>query len=86
MKKLDQLEKLRKEIDKIDSELIRVIAKRFKVTGKVKLLKIKNDLPREDKNREAQIMDVACKLAGKLNISGELVKNILRLIIKESKK
>jgi len=81
-----KLEKFRNEIDKIDSDLIRIIAKRFKITEKVRALKLKINLPVQDKNRESEIMEKTDKLAAKLKINSQLVRNILTSIIKEVRK
>lgn len=86
MNKINKLEKLRRKIDKIDSNLIKVIAKRFKITDKVMLLKSKNNLPREDKNREMQIMEKADKLAEEFKLNRSLVKDVLNRIIVDAKK
>jgi len=85
MNKFKEIEKLRKQIDKVDSELIKVLAKRFKITSRVRLLKIENNLPIEDKGRELKIMDKVEKIAKKSKLNPEPVKEILKLIIKEVK-
>ena len=82
----NKLEKLRKEIDKIDNDLIKIIAKRFKITERVRDFKKENNLPIEDKNREAQILEKANVLAKKIGINSDLAKNILMQIISEAKK
>lgn len=86
MRKTNKLEKFRKTIDKIDNDLIKIIAKRFKVTKKVRDFKNINNLLIEDKDREVEIMDNADAYARKLNLNPELVKDILRKIIEEAKK
>lgn len=86
MKKINQLEKLRKEIDRVNRDLVKIIAKRFIITGKVKKLKTKNNLPVEDKDRELEIMHSVQKLANKLKINPQLVKDVLQRIIEEVKK
>ncbi len=85
MDKLKEIEKLRKQIDKVDSELINVLAKRFKITSRVRLFKIKNNLPIEDKGRELKIMNRVEKITKKSKLNPEFVKKILELIIKEVK-
>lgn len=83
---MNKLIKLRKKIDKIDSNLIKIMAKRLKVTEKVKIFKLKNKLPLENKNRELEIMNKNIKLGEKLNLNSKLIKIILSHIIKEAKK
>ena len=62
------------------------MAKRLKVTEKVKIFKLKNKLPLETKNRELEIMNKNIKLGEKLNLNSKLIKIILSHIIKEAKK
>lgn len=84
--KTDKLGKFRKAIDKVDSDLIKIIAKRFKITDKVRIFKIKNNLSIEDKNRETEIMEMADVYTKKLNLNSDLVKDIFKKIIEEAKK
>lgn len=86
MNKVKEIEKLRKEIDNINQDLLKTIARRFKVTDKIKKIKVKNNLPAEDKNRELEIMDRSDKLAKKLNIDSQLARDILRMIIEAAKR
>lgn len=86
MNKVNEIEKLRKEIDKINQDLLKVIAKRFKVTYRIRKIKVKNNLPAEDKDRELEIMDRSDKLAKKLNIDSQLARDVLRMIIEAAKK
>jgi len=86
MKQISQLKMLRREINEIDDKLIKIVAKRFKVTDKIKDFKIKNNLLMEDNNRELQIMRRVKKQSIKLNLNYQLLQNILRLIINEVKR
>jgi len=45
----------RKNIDKIDKQLISLLEKRFKIVWKMKALKKKQKIKMEDKNREKEI-------------------------------
>ena len=86
MNKVKEIEKLREEIDKINQDLLKIIAKRIKVTDKIKKIKVKNNLPAEDKDRELEIMDRSDKLAKKLNIDSQLARDVLCMIIKAAKR
>lgn len=82
---MKNLQNFRKEIDKIDSEICRLIAKRFKITNQVGLYKIKNNLKFEDKKREKEMMDKFSEKSKKLNIDYVLIQRIFRLIINKTK-
>jgi len=81
----NNIKKLRKKVDIIDYELVLLLAKRFKTTKKIILLKEKNGLPAKDKNREENILKKVGKLAEKLKISTEFIGDIFKNILKESK-
>ena len=51
-----KLEKLRKQIDKIDSSIVTLLAKRMEIVKKVGKLKKKNKLPPLDNKRWKEII------------------------------
>lgn len=51
------MEKFRKEIDKIDSEIARLLEKRFEICSEIGDFKTKNNIETEDKSREKQIFE-----------------------------
>ncbi|MFH1276086.1 MAG: chorismate mutase [Candidatus Woesearchaeota archaeon] len=77
---------LRKEIDKIDQQLVELIAKRFKTTSKIISLKTTAGLPKTNIKREKQIFDNIVNLAKKKNINSQFICNLFKTIIKEGKK
>jgi len=74
---------MRSQIDKIDKELIEVLAKRFVVAKKVGQYKAKHQLPAQDKARERQMLLRRKDWAKQYGLSEGLVKNIFCLIIKK---
>ena len=82
---MKNLQDFRKEIDKIDSDICKLISRRLKITHKVGLYKIKNNLKLEDKKREAEMMEKFTKKATALNIDPNLIQKIFRLIITKTK-
>ena len=80
------LQNFRKEIDVVDSDICKLIAKRFAITHKVGIYKSKNNIKAEDKKREAEIMEVLDKKAMKLKINSIMLRKIFKIIIKEAKK
>lgn len=51
------MEKFRKEIDKIDSEIARLLEKRFEICSEIGDFKSKNNIETEDKSREKEIFE-----------------------------
>ncbi|MDO8524626.1 MAG: chorismate mutase [bacterium] len=79
----ESLQKMRSQIDKIDQELIKVLAKRFIVTKKVGQHKIDNQLSAQDKTRERAMFLQRKSWAKENGLSENLVKDIFSLIIKK---
>lgn len=73
---------LRNKIDKIDEQIIKLLAKRFKLTERVGIYKTKKHLPLRDERREKKIFSQRKLWAKKLNVEQELVNQIFKLIIK----
>lgn len=84
--KFMKLEKLRKEIDKIDENLVLLLGRRFDLVKKIALIKKKLNLPITDINRERQILERSKKINQNLDLNPEFIEKILKLIIVESKR
>ena len=69
----NELEKMRLEIDKIDSEIVQLFAKRFEVVGKIGTLKKANGVEIVDKNRWKKVLEKVENLAEKNGISTEFI-------------
>ena len=52
-----RMEKFRKEIDKIDSEIARLLEKRFEICSEIGDFKSKNNIKTEDRSREKEIFE-----------------------------
>jgi len=79
-----QLNKMRKEVDRIDEEIVEVLSKRFSVTKQIKTYKQKNKLPLFDRQRENNILKTKAELARKYGINPQLIKKN-ELIFKENR-
>ncbi|MCF2946704.1 bifunctional chorismate mutase/prephenate dehydrogenase [Paraglaciecola aquimarina] len=80
----EELNKLRKEIDQIDSELVNLLARRAKVTTKVGQYKSQAGLPIYIPEREAELITKRRSEAEQQNVSPVLVEDLLRRIMRES--
>jgi len=78
----EQIKILRKEIDLLDAEIIRLISERFQISNKI--INIKKMLGKEiyDKSREEEIISRLIEIT---NIPADSVKNIYISILNESK-
>lgn len=79
-----QLNHLRDEIDDIDSQLVSLLAKRLAVTAKVGQLKSQVGMPIYDPVREKSLFDKRREEAISAGISGELIEDVLRRLMRDS--
>ena len=75
---------LRKEIDNLDEEIIRLLKKRMRISKEVGKLKEILDIPVEDKMREKEIIDRLNTYAGK-SLSEEQLIRIFTAVFRSSK-
>ena len=78
------LDLIRQQIDKLDSELVELLAKRSALTAQVGRYKSKTGLPIYVPEREATLIADRRKQAEQLGVSAELVEDILRRMMRES--
>ena len=77
------MENFRKEIDKIDSEIARLLEKRFEICSEIGDFKTKNNIETEDKSREKEIFEKIEQTNFKYR---DNIKEVESKILLESKK
>lgn len=77
------MEKFRKEIDKIDSEITKLLEKRFEICSEIGDFKSKNNIETEDKSREKEIFEKIERTDLKYR---DNIKEVESKILLESKK
>lgn len=75
---------LREEIDRIDREIIRLIAKRQAVAGQIARIKINEGLPVHDEARIQKILESAFLYAVEHKINHVYIQKIMMLLIEMS--
>lgn len=78
---MDELARLRGEIDEIDERFVSLLAERFRVTRRVGRLKAERGLAPQDATREAQIEAKVRRLAADHALDEALVSDVLRAVI-----
>ncbi|MFA4996151.1 MAG: chorismate mutase [Patescibacteria group bacterium] len=76
----NDLENYRKEIDKIDFEIIDLLAKRMSIVDRIAEYKKENEIAIIDEKRFSEIIDTRLEMAEKLNTDQNLVESIFQLI------
>ena len=80
------LSEIRKKIDRIDRNLIKILHERNALMSFVIEEKLKEGLPIDDKERERVMIGDRKKRAKSLGVSEEYVENIFREVIQEGKR
>jgi len=83
---MNDIEKLRKEVRKVDQEIIKLIGKRLSITKKIGGKKKKKGIPLKDWKVEKEVIRNAVDVASEEGLSDKLIKTIMRNIITESKR
>ncbi len=83
---MDELEKLRMEIDKIDDEIMEIISKRMNIVREIAKLKKNRTDSVQDKKREEEIYRRIIQKATMLRIDAEDAKRIFHDILESSRK
>ena len=82
---MTDINELRKEIDKINSNILDLLLKRQNISFEIAKYKLKNNLPIIDKNREKIILDNIISKAVKIGLNSNIVKDIFIKIMELSK-
>lgn len=80
----DQLSRLRKEIDKIDYEVLELIASRLKLIREIGLYKKENNITIFQPERWAEIVETRKKYGKEIHLSEEMILDLVKLIHRES--
>ena len=83
---MEDLEQIRKQIDVIDEQIVKLIAERRSYMPAVAAYKKKNNLPLFQPERENELLASKKELAGRLNVDSVLINKIYTLILEDSKK
>ncbi len=80
------IEKLRKQVDKVDSTVLKLLGKRLWLVKRIMRMKKAVGKPLVDRRREREIMSRARKTARKMRAPPKAVEKIFSTIIRESRK
>lgn len=81
---MNGLDYMRKQIDKIDEQLLRTLEKRYKVVAEIGILKKSLGLQPLDKKRWEKVIESKIKLGKKLGLPKDLITTIYEAIHKYS--
>lgn len=81
---MNTLERLRKEIDEIDGEILKLLGRRLNVAREIGAFKVKNGLPVRDPEREQDILMQKTRLGKRHGVGAMLIKKVWRLLFSAS--
>lgn len=79
-----KLDELRKEIDKVDRQVIRLLCRRFRMVRNIAGIKRGVGLKINDKAREREIIE-NCKSASDGSLDEKFIEKLMHLILTKSK-
>ncbi len=77
------LEQLREQIDRLDEELVELLARRFRVTEQVGHLKARQGLQAVGTERESRQEKRLSLLAERHDVNPDLVRDVFRAIVRQ---
>jgi chorismate mutase len=80
----ESLSELRREIDKLDNQLLSLLSKRMRVSREIGQYKKEHDMPVLQAQRYDEILNLRGAQAAELDLDAEFVKTVLRAIHEES--
>ena len=81
-----EIKEHRRQIDKIDNQILKLLKERFEISKKIGKYKKQNNLPVKNKKREKQLLEKNKSKAKDFNLKPDFVKKLFRLILKESRR
>ena len=81
----DYLKSFRKQIDRVDGEILFLIKRRFHLAKKVAKYKMDNNLDVEDINREDEVIKNVLNQAGMMDLREKFIRDLFKTIMEESK-
>jgi chorismate mutase len=81
---MDKLTKLRNQIDKVDEEFVKTLAKRLEIVKRIGEYKKARGIPALDQKRWDEVLESKTKKAKKLGVDENLVREVYESIHKYS--
>ncbi len=86
MLELEEMKKLRSNLDEIDREILELLINRTRIVRRIATLKKQHSIPIIDKKREEEIYSNVTRIASKHDLDSFQIKSIFREILLLSKR
>ena len=80
------LKNYRKQIDRVDKEILFLIKRRFQLAKKIAKYKMENELPVQDQDRESEVLKNVTGQGKLMEFSESFIRRLFELILSESNK
>lgn len=81
---MDRLAGFRKELNEVDSSLIELLGRRFKIIRDVGIYKKEANIPMMQSKRVDEVKDRCARMGEEYDLDGEFIRNLYTLIIDEA--
>ena len=81
-----KLDDLRKQIDEVNWQILKLLKKRFDIAKKIANAKNEIGFPIEDKRRESEMLSNLIRQGEDLKLSSTFISRLFKFIINESKR
>jgi chorismate mutase len=78
--------KYRKQIDKINNKILKLLSKRMKVSEKIGECKKVRNAPIRDEKREKELLNMISKQAKKHKLDEKFIEDVFQIILSESRR
>ncbi|MBI2124187.1 chorismate mutase [Candidatus Pacearchaeota archaeon] len=83
---IKEMQRCRREIDRIDNKILCLLSSRIKIVKKIKKIKKQNNIKIIDRKREKEIFSKLIKKCSGLDLNKRFVMDLFKRIIKQSRK
>ena len=78
--------KYRKQIDKINHKILKLLSKRMKDSEKIGECKKRRNAPIRDEKREKELLDMISRQAKKHKLDEKFIEDVFQIILSESRR
>lgn len=83
---MEEIEKLRSDLDEIDMEILRLLMRRTEIIKEIGLIKKQYDIPVVNRKREKKVYNNVKEFALEHELDSDQIKSIFKKIMQFSKK
>ncbi|MEM2376572.1 MAG: chorismate mutase [Sulfolobales archaeon] len=83
---MSSIDEIRAEIDRVDEELVRLLARRIRLVKEIATIKMRECIKLVNQSREAEVLSRIRKLSSELGVSPDTIEFLFRAVMMMSLK